>query len=781
MMNSLSYQIIRRAAVAGERSRHQRGISSPYKSLSSQSTIATHSTFTAIRSTINAAVATSASNRFIPQQQQKQKLGFRTNHARRIHIFDPHSLRVRKGVNSPIDVNANLYLHFSSAREEQKQDHPASAAHPETSSVVEVEPMDKRLLFQYLQLKSFTDDEISHAIDRIHGSGNGSGATVSYDNDIIGGMNESTDASSISAPKEEVQTHDLIPMTQHDNISEKNVTAFILNRIIDIDNEQQKDYDFNYEGESENANGKGNADGVYETKEGDANKADSAINEDEARRKRDQMQMFAKLESQKAMKLLLGNQIKNHVNLNTKSTPPSAEYSQLHKAQIRRRILELANEIDTSRTIPIASSMLLVGSSVGIIIPVMPYVVSNLGLSAGQFGIVVSSFAFAKLFANIPAAVLVERHGRKPYLVHSLVIISMGVGGIGLATQFEHLILCRTLTGIGVSLLSTAATLSIADISTPLNRARTMAPMMSAFAAGTALGPAVGGLLADKIGVQSTFYLVGGMYLALTSINQMALTETILAPEKERVFPWQDQQHSANASSMGIAGRKRRRRKVLRKKKKEDQSVFASIKNAVTQWGGLLEDKKVRNVALMNGFYWISLSGAQMTLLPLILTDPEGLGMSPTNVGELYMGMSLVQVFGNPPMAGFVDKMGKVPGIVAGCSLLSASMFALPYCTDMKEVAGTLAFWALGSTMLSTAPTAYISDAVREDQRAQAIALLRTAGDVGFLVGASTTGAVADLFNMDVAVHSSASLLLTATGWFAVRRYLDVTDTKCIK
>lgn len=62
----------------------------------------------------------------------------------------------------------------------------------------------------------------------------------------------------------------------------------------------------------------------------------------------------------------------------------------------------------------------------------MPYVVSDLGLTSGQYGLVVSSFAFAKLFAIVPAAFFAEKHGRKPYLDYSLVVISMGVGGVGL-------------------------------------------------------------------------------------------------------------------------------------------------------------------------------------------------------------------------------------------------------------------------------------------------------------------------------------------------------------
>ena len=50
-----------------------------------------------------------------------------------------------------------------------------------------------------------------------------------------------------------------------------------------------------------------------------------------------------------------------------------------------------------------------------------------------------------------------------------------------------------------------------------------------------------------------------------------------------------------------------------------------------------------------------------MTLLPLILTDNNGMAMTATNVGQVYMGMSVVQVLSNPLMARYlVDRIGKV-------------------------------------------------------------------------------------------------------------------------
>ena len=333
--------------------------------------------------------------------------------------------------------------------------------------------------------------------------------------------------------------------------------------------------------------------------------------------------------------------------------------------------------------------------------------------------------------------------------MYSLSVIALGVGGIGLATQFEHLWVCRLLTGAGVAALSTAATLSISDISTPRNRASTMAPIMSAFAAGTALGPAMGGFLADTIGVNPTFYLVGVSYLGLTAVNHLLLTETKAATI---TFPWQEDTMLRNSKA---------------------QSIQEAVKDAVGQWAPLMSDPRVRNVVIMNGFYWIALAGSQMTLLPLMLTDPSGLAMTATGVGQVYMGMSAIQVFGNPIMAKFVDRIGKGRAIVAGSTMIALSMGVLPMCTDMYQLAGTLGVWATGSTVLSTAPVACISDTVADEKRAQAIALLRTGGDVGFLIGAAGMGALADWTGLDGAMQTSAGVLLTASSWFATRQLMN--------
>jgi hypothetical protein len=87
--------------------------------------------------------------------------------------------------------------------------------------------------------------------------------------------------------------------------------------------------------------------------------------------------------------------------------------SPLTKERFSSILTDTASSIDVKRTWPLTASMLLVGTSVGVSTPAMPFVVQNLGLAAGEYGLVVSAFALAKMTGNIPFAVMVERHGRK--------------------------------------------------------------------------------------------------------------------------------------------------------------------------------------------------------------------------------------------------------------------------------------------------------------------------------------------------------------------------------
>jgi MFS family permease len=184
----------------------------------------------------------------------------------------------------------------------------------------------------------------------------------------------------------------------------------------------------------------------------------------------------------------------------------------------------------------------------------------------------------------------------------------------------------------------------------------------------------------------------------------------------------------------------------------------------------LTSQPPVRDVIAMNAVYWTTLAGAQMTILPLLMTTSAG--YSAVDVGHVYMGMSALQIVGNPLFAAISDQIGRIPVLLTGTALMGASLFYFDGATATTAASAAvqlypdglllpaLAVWSVGSSMLSTA---HVSDHVPAEQRAAAIALLRTAGDVGLLVGSMGTGYLAYVTSIPTALSSLAYLIWTST------------------
>ena len=393
----------------------------------------------------------------------------------------------------------------------------------------------------------------------------------------------------------------------------------------------------------------------------------------------------------------------------------------------------MANAVD-KRVWPVAASMLLTGGAIGVIVPVMPLLVKSMGITTAEFGIVISAFALSKMTGNVPISVLADVYGRKPFMTAGMGLIALSTAGIGLATGLNDLISMRLLTGLGVASFTTASTLYLNDISTPLKRTQTMAPISAGFSAGAALGPAVGGVLVDQVGFQNCFFIVGGIFSLLTALNASPYLI------KETLEP-------GNSTH-------------------PTRTVRESLNELVAQWKSLMDNQRLVGMLTMNAAFWVALSGSQMTLLPLMLVGST-YEFSASQVGLIFGGMSFVSVVGAQPAAWLADKYGKPLIISTACAVLASAVTVFPFTHTKEEAVACLLVWSIGSTFIGSAPTAYVADIVKTTERSQALALMRTTGDVGLLVGASGTGALADGTSYETAMVSNASLLFAASAGFA--------------
>ena len=405
-----------------------------------------------------------------------------------------------------------------------------------------------------------------------------------------------------------------------------------------------------------------------------------------------------------------------------------------------------------SRVWPIAGMMLVAGIAVGVVLPVMPLLVQSMGLSAAEYGTVVSAFGLAKLVSNVPSAMMVTRLGRRATMSIGLAVVGFGMLGVGCANNLAMLLGARLISGVGVSALLAGATMAVADISTPLNRARMMAPMTTAFSVGTVLGPAIGGITTEWLGVGATFASVSAIFFLNALGTRFLTADTTPTPAVHRAAPAATKAGPMNGSPSASNA----------------ASVADEFRRVVSQWRPLWADPRLRGALLLNACYWASLAGTSMTLLPLILTSSK-FGLSGAAVGALFAMQAAISVVGAVPAAALADRVGPSRVLAPALAISALGMVSFSLSTDFALAAMSMGVWALGSTVLGSAPTANAANLVEADVRPQALALMRTMGDLGLLVGASSIGALATVVGSEAAIQATAALLVVAAAHYQMR------------
>lgn len=99
---------------------------------------------------------------------------------------------------------------------------------------------------------------------------------------------------------------------------------------------------------------------------------------------------------------------------------------------------------------------------------------------------------------------------RKPFLVGAI-ITAVGLTLTGMARTVYDLLLWRSVTAVGYGIVYITCQGYVTDNTTPQNRTRGMAMFLSGFFSGSLCGAAIGGILADRIGFRTTFFVSAGL------------------------------------------------------------------------------------------------------------------------------------------------------------------------------------------------------------------------------------------------------------------------------
>ena len=152
----------------------------------------------------------------------------------------------------------------------------------------------------------------------------------------------------------------------------------------------------------------------------------------------------------------------------------------------------------------------------------------ELGLTDGQLG-ALTGLAFALFYAtlSLPVARLADRYNRRAIVAVSIALWSAMTATCGLATGFASLAFFRIGVAIGEAGSVPASVSIIADYYPAERRASALATWGLALPIGLLFGYSATGWLATEVGWRNSFYIIGGLGVALAPVTYLLITEPV--------------------------------------------------------------------------------------------------------------------------------------------------------------------------------------------------------------------------------------------------------------
>lgn len=172
--------------------------------------------------------------------------------------------------------------------------------------------------------------------------------------------------------------------------------------------------------------------------------------------------------------------------------------------------LPLAGLRDLQGPFALLASMLFISQlGIGVMLPVIPLYAISLGASPTELGLLTTAFSVANTVAQLSLGFVLDRIDLRLPIRAGMATYGAANVLIATAGSVPTLVLYRALAGIGGGVNIVADRVYLSKIADPARLAYLNGLLGSAGSAGSLLGPAIGGLLAQVADLSAPFLVVG--------------------------------------------------------------------------------------------------------------------------------------------------------------------------------------------------------------------------------------------------------------------------------
>ena len=170
-------------------------------------------------------------------------------------------------------------------------------------------------------------------------------------------------------------------------------------------------------------------------------------------------------------------------------------------------------------------NMFIAVGSFGIIIPIIPAYLKEIGQGGTAAGLIIAIFACAQFIFSPLGGKMADQYGRRPLINIGLLTLAISMCIFYFANNIYILYISRAIGGIGCAFLVPAIFAYVADITTLDQRAKGNSFISAAMSFGIVVGPGIGGYLA-KFGLKMPLLFSAIVGLVACIISYFTLKES---------------------------------------------------------------------------------------------------------------------------------------------------------------------------------------------------------------------------------------------------------------
>lgn len=340
----------------------------------------------------------------------------------------------------------------------------------------------------------------------------------------------------------------------------------------------------------------------------------------------------------------------------------------------------------------------------GMVIPALPLFADSFGVGLAVLGLVQLVFGLTRFSFGMVGGLAIDRFGDRACTMTGLLVVALSSYAVGFSESFPQLVLARGFGGAGSALFIAGLMNRILRIIEPEAMGRATGAFRSSFLVGIVVGPALGGFVVARLGVEAVFHLYATGLLVATAIAWFVMKGENAAAEEQRRSPLE----------------------ALR----AARPLFGDIRYVV---------------ALLATFVgWWTLSGPTQIIGAIYARDR--LELSPDQIGltltALAIGEVIVVLFFAGPAT---DRLGRRAVLVPSLIVAALATAGLGQIEDMRFAYFPLMFFiGMGVAAGATAAGGLLADAIPKGGSGAAVGLNQMAGDLGYMIAPTAVGFVAE-------------------------------------